>query len=1531
MFAAGATMLAQTIQGIIARSSVAYAVGTLLTGTAWLCALPLNYNEHKYTIRSSNSILSFFVVSISVLTVNLHTLYDLGQTAQPPYRLTLATLIFLTLGFVVEAWPRGSTRVQQQSGAQAYEKANMFSRLSIHFYQPIISLAAKKQLLTPDDIANQLPEKHNTEHGYTRLATAWDKKVQRYEEKVRNAVAAGNNDRLPQIKKPSLLATILITQWKAILPVVLLRVIIPFFELAQPALLGFLLDYIQGSSSDESDNQSLTRASTSGVKEEAKPLSYGLALAFAMYFASAMTSVLYADMLRCAGLVGSETKSALVGMIYRKALRLSPDARRQSSSGAVTNHMSVDAAYYEEAFDQMSIWITLPFSFILCLYLLYQLLGWSFMAGVITILAFVPVQAWRASVYEGLEEDRLKTTDERVRLVSEVLSNIKIVKLYGWESAFKKSILTVRNAELSILKKIGTVESIMSLVFASSSVIVSLVTFTVYVTIGRGVLTPKVVFVSITLFDMLHGPVARLAEVTTDTISLVVATKRIQRFLFREEIDDHQIIREKLDLDNSDQNAIEIRDATLSWTSGKPHVKDGDEDEDEEDGEHDGEESTEHQGLLSGHGDFEDLNSDQPLMPAFQNISLTVRPKILTAVVGRVGQGKSSLLSAIIGEMYKLQGTIRVRGEVAYVPQQAWILNATLRDNIVFGKPFDQERYRHVLAVCGLEPDLAMLPAGDQTEIGERGINLSGGQKQRVSLARATYQNADIYLLDDPLSAVDAHVDQHLWNQLLGPQGLLKDKTRILVTHGIHHLDQVDQILVMKDGEIAETGHYEELMAAQQSFYELIKEYSAKHSRRRNSHAVVGTTLGDAILEETDESVAESDNATIEELEEDQGLLIKKQLTKVVGDEFEEEEDELIAEEVMKKGGIEWSLVKAYIKAGTVKLSVAVVLLCLITELCMVGTSLWLKHWITKTKEELDDSLVLFLGVYAALTVVYVVLFIVFLYLILAVGRIRASELIHQRLLSTVLRLPMSFFDTTPIGRIVNRFSSDCFSIDEHLPWKFMDLTYLVVSVSITMVMISVTTPIFIALIPILAVVYYLIQDYYLWATRSLKRINSTSLSPLYQHFDETLNGVATIRAMAVQQQFIQENTKRTDYHSNAFTAYKYSDRWVELRLQWLGSTIIFIIALSGVFGRYTLDPSLVGLALNYAMGVTDNIMWLCRDFSEWQSHLVAIERVQDYTDKHTEAPEKLERSVPAQWPDQGRVVFKNFSARYREGLDLVVKNLSFEVQPCEKIGIVGRTGAGKSSLTLALFRIIEAANSDWARASDNSGYHGSNKDDGGSIVGEREPLLGQQQQQPCGSNDPEEEMDGGSIEIDGIDISTLGLADLRRHLAIIPQDPTLFAGTVRSNLDPFQDAMDAELWEALERAHLKDAIRQLPGGLSAEVVQGGENFSVGQRSLLCLARALLRNSKILILDEATAAVDVETDELIQRTIREVFKDRTVLTIAHRIKTVMDASKILVMEQGQVVEFEAPGVLLQRSDSMFFKLAHQAGEVAHVQ
>ncbi|KAF8939989.1 hypothetical protein BGZ58_008149 [Dissophora ornata] len=1493
MLAASITMFVQAVNGFFSSApSWMQVAGTSTMGTVWLCALVVNYNEHKYTIRSSNSLFTFYIMSILTTGLLLHTQLRLKQTARPEYHLSITSLVLLTMGFTVEAWPRGSTRVQQQSNAQDFEKANLFSQLTFHFFQPIVSLAAKQQMLYPSDIFNQLPESYMTKPGYAHLSTCWGKRVQRYRDKVvlETKRSGGTGDKIKSVKKPSLMTTILIANWKALVPVVIVRIAIPVTEYLSPALLGLLLDYIDNPNGRLRESMSSFSATPRNIEE--KPLMYGLVLAFSIFAIRITVPMLYSYVLRDMYLLSTGIKAALVAMIYRKSLKLSPDAKRKSSTGAITNHMSVDAVLWEEGIDKLSVWISLPFDFTICLAMLYNLLGWSFLAGLLTILALIPLQLWRAGVYEGLEEERLKATDERVRLTSEVLASVKIVKLYGWESAFKKKISGARNVELGVLRRMGALESIMSVVFASSSVIVSLVTFATYVTIGKGELTPKIVFVSMTLFDLLHEPVSRLAEGTTDTIGLVVATKRIQRFLFREEIDDTQIIREKYNKSGS-ENVIEIQDATLSWTSRALTSEDDDENEEDE---RENNEST--QGSL----DATEVNVGPPVKPALQNINLTVRDKTLTAVVGRVGQGKSSLLSAIIGEMYKLQGTIRVAGRIAYVPQQAWIFNATLRDNILFGNAFDQDRYRQVLKACGLEPDLAILPAGDLTEIGERGINLSGGQKQRVSLARATYDNADVYLMDDPLSAVDAHVDRHLWDNLIGSKGLLKDKARILVTHGIGHLEHVDQIVVISDGQISEIGQYNDLIGSKQSFYQLMEYYSAK---QWNSHApaIRTETVGDSNCsvhhacepastdgpsEESEDSGMESENVAVDYNQASEAHTL------------DEEEDELIAEEIMKKGGIEWKLVKNYAKACTLKIAIGIVLINIVTQLCTLGFSLWLKYWISKTKEELRASLVLFLGVYAVMTAVYVVFYVIFVRLALAVGRIRASELIHRRLISTIVRLPLS--------------------IDEHLPWKFMDLIYLVINVTMTMVLIAVTTPVFVLLIPAIAAVYYVIQRYFLWATRSLKRINSVSFSPLYQHFDETLSGVSTIRAMAVQQQFIEENAKRTDYNANAHTAYMYCNRWVDLRLETLSAIIVLVVALSGVFGRFTVDPSLIGLSLNFALNATESIMWLCRDFSEWQSHLVAIERVQEYTEKRTEAPEATDGVVSERWPDQGRVIFKNYSTRYREGLDLVLKHLSFEVLPGESVGIVGRTGAGKSSLTLALFRIIEAANSYWARASDNTGYHTRHQE--GET--ENDPLL--DGLAPDYSGD--EDMDGGSIEIDGVDISTLGLADLRKHLAIIPQDPTLFGGTIRDNLDPFQELQDSDLWEALERAHLKSHVRGLPGGLSAEVAQNGENFSLGQRSLICLARALLRKSKILILDEATAAVDVETDELIQRTIREEFRDRTILTIAHRIKTVMDSSKILVMDQGRVVEFDAPGVLLQKPESLFFKLAHQAGEIS---
>lgn len=496
------------------------------------------------------------------------------------------------------------------------------------------------------------------------------------------------------------------------------------------------------------------------------------------------------------------------------------------------------------------------------------------------------------------------------------------------------------------------------------------------------------------------------------------------------------------------------------------------------------------------------------------------------------------------------------------------------------------------------------------------------------------------------------------------------------------------------------------------------------------------------------------------------------------------------------------------------------------------------------------------------------------------------------------------------MGRIVNLFSSDISAVDTSIPENLPALLGFTSTVLGILLVVSYSTPLFLIAVPPLGFIFFRIQDYYIRSSGALKRLQAVSKSPLYQHFSESLAGVSTIRAtQGLSTQFLIESERRADLYAFRTFMFNMTNRWLTIRIQTLCSAVVFVTAALAVLNADRLDPSLVGMALAYALNLTMVIAILVRTMSEVQNQFVSLERIQDYSVMPVEAPLETGVSLPELWPAQGRIAFKGFSARYREGLDLCIKDVDLTIQPQEKVGVVGRTGAGKSSLTLALFRIIEAADSYWARASDPMNVNNQ--------------LL----EQDLLSNAMHRATDGGSIEIDGVDISMLGLKVLRSHLAIIPQDPTLFAGSIRDNLDPFHEHADADLWEALERAHLKDYISTLQGGLFFEVAQNGENFSVGQKSLICLARALLRKSKILVLDEATAAVDVETDDLIQKTIRSEFRNRTVITIAHRIKTVMDSDKILVLDQGRVQEFEAPKVLLKNRHSLFYSLAHQAGEI----
>ncbi|KAF9102291.1 Multidrug resistance-associated protein 1, partial [Mortierella sp. GBA35] len=1384
------------------------------------------------------------------------------------------------------AWPRGSTKVQRASFAPIYNKANLFSQMTYFFYFPIIQLGSTKTL-TAEDLANQLPECIYTSKSQPLLDHRWKANQD-------NARAKG--------KTPSLFWSILRFQAIYVPGLVLIRVARVLANFAVPAILSLLLTYFQDIQEQrpsydtdttvpsENDNSDRSNGDTS--------LEYGLFLVLAMFIAGLANVILLASSRQYCIERGLEVRSALISMVYRKSLRLSVGARRLSTTGQILNHASVDADNWGEGGLFLTMWISVPLEIISALFLLYKTIGWSAWVGLLTMMSMSPMQIWHAKIFNKLQQQKCEQTDERIRVITEILSAIKIVKLYAWEKPFLNRILNVRNRELGVLSRIGAMDGVMSIVYTSSPLIICLVTLSVYATWGGpgftpGALTPQVVFVSMTLFGMLKNPISGLTETISSTVKLVVNTTRIQDFLLQEEVDSDAVFRAidgSRTLSSSGESSIVVQDATFSWSkqSQSEHSSGADNEDDAE----------EIRALLSGEQNDETTEIQRPTL---QDINLSVRSGSLVAIVGRIGQGKSSLLSALIGEMYKFQGYAKTVGRIAYVPQQSWILNATLRNNILFGLEYDQGRYERIIAASGLEPDIAILPAGDQTEIGERGINLSGGQKQRVALARAAYNDADIYLLDDPLSAVDAHVDQHLWSELIGPQGVLRNKTRLLVTHGIHHLQEVDQIILLKDGRIAETGHFDDLMAAGQTFCQLISEYAATHRNQGASGASSGSESGDVETQSQDtvESGTSGDTTVVPK----RGVIDSKNTKK-------DKQAGIIKAEAIQDGGLKLSVLLAYLRAMTYKYVFIIVLCHTVMQVCYVGTSLWLKYWIGQSSDgDKGDvsSLKFFLLVFTLLTMVYVVAGMVLSWVSYGLAPVRAGEYLHKKFISRIMLLPPAFFDTTPLGRIINIASSDFFSIDERIPWKIYEVALQGVSLIASLTVVAFTTPIFLFASPLIALVYYGIQKYYLYSSQAAKRIFRATRSPVFQHFQETLAGVSTIRAMGLQDRFVKANAIWSDAHSNAFFAFAHCIRWMEIQVQTINIFIILMASLWFVLlPRGSVNAATAGLALSFAMSNSQALIWFTRNYCDLYLHLIAVERVEEYSELRTEAPlltipdSEAGRALERHWPYEGTIEFVDYSTRYREGMDLVLKGISFTVEGGQKIGIVGRTGAGKSSLTLALFRMIEAANSEWAKSTSTSS---------------------------TSEADDEDQLDGGKIIIDGIDISTLGLADLRKNLSIIPQDPVLFAGTVRDNLDPFEELEDAALWEALERSYLKPVISALPGGLLFQVAQNGENFSVGQRSLICLARALLRETKILVLDEATSAVDIETDELIQRTIRTEFKERTILTIAHRIKTVMDSDKILVLEHGRVVEYNAPRVLLQQEDSLFYKLAKQAGEV----
>ncbi|KAK6917096.1 ABC transporter-like, ATP-binding domain [Dillenia turbinata] len=1052
-----------------------------------------------------------------------------------------------------------------------------------------------------------------------------------------------------------------------------------------------------------------------------------------------------------------------------------------------------------------------PFRITIAMVLLYQQLGVASLLGSLMLILMFPIQTFIISKMRKLSKEALQHTDKRVGLTNEILAAMDTVKCYAWEDSFESKIQSMRKDELSWFRKAQLLGAMNNFILNSIPAVVTVISFGMFTLLG-GDLTPARAFTSLSLFAVLRFPLNMLPNLITQVVNANVSLQRLEDLLLAEE----RILSPNPPLEPG-LPAISMKDGFFSW----------------------------------------DPKEEKPTL---SNINLYIPVGSLVAIVGGTGEGKTSLISAMLQELPPVGDTdVIIRGTVAYVPQISWIFNATVRENILFGSAFDSTRYWKAIDVTALQHDLDLLPGHDLTEIGERGVNISGGQKQRVSMARAVYSNADVYIFDDPLSALDAHVGRQVFNKCIKEE--LKGKTRVLVTNQLHFLPQVDRIILVSDGTIKEDGTFEDLSANGPLFQKLM-ENAGKMEKHVDE------------MEENEKFEQKSSKPTING--EANGFPEKANLTK----RRKEGKSVLIKQEERETGIVSWKVLMRYKDALGGFWVVMILFMCYIsTEVLRVLSSTWLSIW-TKQNDVENYNPGFYNLIYALLSLGQVLVTLANSFWLIT-SSLYAAKRLHDAMLKAILRAPMVFFQTNPIGRIINRFAKDLGDIDRNVAGMvnmFMGQLWQLLS---TFVLIGIVSTISLWAIMPLLILFYAAYLYYQSTSREVKRLDSITRSPVYAQFGEALNGLSSIRAYKAYDRMASINGKFMDNNIRFTLANISSNRWLTIRLETLGGIMIWLTATFAVIQNGNADnkvafASTIGLLLSYALNITSLLSGVLRQASRAENGLNAVERVGTYIDLPSEAPVIIESNrPPLGWPSVGAIKFEDVVLRYRMELPPVLHGLSFTILPSEKLGIVGRTGAGKSSMINALFRIVE--------------------------------------------------LQSGRILIDNYDIAKFGLLDLRKALSLIPQSPVLFSGTVRFNLDPFGKHNDADLWEALERAHLKDVIRKNAFGLDAEVLESGENFSVGQRQLLSLARALLRRSKILVLDEATAAVDVRTDALIQKTIREEFKSCTMLVIAHRLNTIIDCERILVLDAGQVLELDTPDRLLLKEDGAFARMVQSTG------
>ncbi|KAF5283718.1 hypothetical protein FQR65_LT13753 [Abscondita terminalis] len=1234
------------------------------------------------------------------------------------------------------------------------ENASVFSIATFFYTIPTFRLGNKKEL-DENDIYESLSDYKCYKQG-NKMEEHWLKEVQKFK----------NSN-----KRPSLWTVI----WKCIgIEYLIVGVVSGFNEIVVKTLqvlsLGDLISLFMNNEHNQNKNDVYIEAT--------KLILYSVII------------VLINSPTATAGYVlGIKLRSVCSFIVYRKSLKLSKAAFSKTNAGQIMNIISNDIKNFERyPYITNYIWIG-PAQTAVITFFLYKEVGYSAIVGVLFILLFIPLNLFMGKLFSKYRTKSAARTDERIRLMNEILLGISIIKMYTWEKPFTELVDTYRRLEIKAIRVVSYIRMLNPVLFILNTRIAVFLTLVAYALV-EGNVNARQAFILTGFYSLLR---TSMLVFFPESISLIaelnVCLNRIGNFLLLQETAKHPT-----QSTNKQDFTIIFKNVNAKWV-------------------------------------------ETNMKNTLTNVNLKIKNDSVIGVIGSVGSGKTSLLYSILNELPITEGTIDVRGKISYASQEPWLFPESVRQNILFGSKFDLQRYEEVVKVCALETDFQLLPYGDNTIIGERGSSLSGGQRSRVNLARAVYRDADVYLLDDPLSAVDTHVGKEIFTKCI--KGYLRHKTVILVTHQLQYLNDVDYLIILEKGVVAAQGTPEELQKTGIDFIQFL-----------NQECVHVDDIALITLPQT----------TIQSKEQQNG-----------GPKQTKEE--------RRSGALSKGTYLTYIRSGANSCVVFITAMLLISVQGFASSiDYFIAYWVNleqNNSDELRQMKNLLLLIYTSLITALIILsfgrLVAFINLCM-----KASINLHNNMFKSIVRATMRFFNTNPSGRVLNRFSKDMGLIDESLPACLLDtVTICLLGIGV-IALVSIVNYWLILPAIVIATIFYFLRLFYISTSRSLKRLDGLTRSPVMSHLNYTLQGLATIRACEAQEMLEKEFSNHQDVNTTVSHLYLSISKAFGYWLDLFCLVYITLVTVSCLFMNE--DRNLgghVGLIITQCLALTGIFQWGMRQFTETENQMTAVERVLEYNEiEHEPLLINSHVCLKKTWPETGEIQFNNVSLRYFPEGPFVLKNLSFTIKPLEKVGVVGRTGAGKSSLIAALFRFSETE---------------------------------------------------GSIVIDGVDISTIGLHDLRSKISIIPQEPMLFSGNMRKNLDPFVEFADDDIWKVLEEVELKDVVANFNHGLDSEMSEGGSNLSVGQRQLVCLARAMLRKNKILILDEATANVDNITDGLIQKTIRRKFADCTVLTIAHRLDTVMDSDKILVIDAGVIVEFDYPHLLLQNRKGVLFRMVQQIG------